>query len=131
MQGRASIPVQGARCLVVERHPESVVAISREGVHHRNAAACTVRRAVDVLALRRPAGHRIGRFARRRAGIAHSQPADLGSRREIPLHQGRREELRVGDVVEVGALGVERQEIAGVYVQREQIVNRTRVLGAV
>jgi hypothetical protein len=54
----------------------------------------------------------------RAVAVAHGEAADLGRRRQVGLHQRRREQLRVGDVVEVGAPGIERQVGAGVNVQR-------------
>jgi hypothetical protein len=63
--------------------------------------------------------------------IADRQPADRRRGVEIRLEQRRRQRLRVGDVVEVRALGVERQPAAGVHVEREQVAHGTRVLGPI
>jgi hypothetical protein len=94
----------------------------------RCGPAVAVRRAVDVLALRSPSRHLIGDLARRRGPIADGETADFGRRVEIALHHSWREELGVGDVVEVRALGIERQVVAGIHVNREQIANRPLVL---
>ena len=131
VQRRTSVPVQRAGRLVIEGHPEPVVAIGRERVHDRDAAARAIRRALDMLPLRRPSRDRIGRFTRGRRGIADGQTADFGGRGEVGLHQGRRQQLRVGNVVEVRALRVERQVVAGIHVEREQIADGSRVLGAI
>ena len=98
-----------------------------------DAAARAVRRALDVIPrmLRHVAGAAVGRVDRRRVAIADRHAADGAGRVEVRLEQRRRQRLRVGDVVEVRALGVERQPVAGVDVEREQIVDRARVLGAV
>ena len=83
-------------------------------------AARAVRRALDVIPrmLRRVAGVGVGRVVRRRVAIADRHAADRGRRVQVRLEQRRRERLHVGDVVEVRALGVERQVVAGVDLER-------------
>ena len=132
VQRGAAVAVQRAGGLVVERHAEAVLAVGRERVH-------------------RPTGRRACRTARPRRARAATSSATPGrwlrapSRSRSPtasrlisaaafrydLHQRRRQQLRVGDVVEVGALGVERQVVAGVDVEAEQVADDARVLGAV
>ena len=131
VQGRAAVAIQRARRLVIERHPEPVVTVRRKRVLDRGAATGAERRTVHLLALRHPAGHVEGDLPGRSARVAHGQAADFGGRGEIGLHQRRREQLRVGDVVEVRALGVERQVLAGIDVEREQVADRLGVLRAV
>ena len=50
---------------------------------------------------------------------------------QVALHDGRRRHLHVGDVVEVRALGVERQIRGDVHTDAQQILDRRRILGAV
>ena len=131
MQRGAAVAVQRSGGLVIEGHAEAVLAVRRERVQDRDAAARAVRRALDMLPLRGPPRHRVGRLARRRRGVADRETADFGGRRQVALHQRRRQQLRVGDVVEVRALRVERQVIAGVDVEREQVAHRALILRAV
>src|SRR4029453_2433750 len=63
--------------------------------------------------------------------IADGEPADLAGRAQIAFHQGRREALHVGDVVEAAPDGVGRQVGVHVDVEAEQVADRARVLGAV
>ena len=81
--------------------------------------------------LRRVDRRRVGRVDRRRGAIADRHAADRARRVQVRLEERRRERLRVGDVVEVRALGVERQPVARVDVEPEQLVNRSRVLGTI
>ena len=108
-----------------------VLAVGREGVHHRDAAARAERRALDVAHLRAGARHLVGGGGRRRLRIADRERADAVGGAQVAFHQRRREALRVGDVVEAGADLIRRQERADVDVEREQRVHGARVLGAI
>ncbi len=131
VQRGAAVAVERARGLVIERHAEAVLAVGRKGVHHREAAAGAVGRALDLFTLRGQPRHRVAGLARGGGAVTHRQPADLGRRGEIRLHRRRRHELRVGDVVEVGALGVERQIGPRVHVEAHEVAHGARILGAV
>ena len=61
----------------------------------------------------------------------NGQPANLTGRAQVAHHQGRRERLDVGDVVEAAADRVRRQERIDVDVQIEQIADETGVFGSV
>ena len=50
---------------------------------------------------------------------------------QVAFHQRRRNSLRIGDVVEAVADGVGRQELIDVDVDRERVLHRARILGAV
>ena len=90
----------------VQHDLEHVVAVGREHVQHRHAAARAERRAFDVAHLRRGARHLPGGRGRRRVAIADREAADLAGRAQVAFHQRRRDRLRVGDVVEAVADGV-------------------------
>ena len=87
---------QEAVGVAVQVDAEDVVAVGREGVHHRDAAAGAERRAVDALQLRGGLRHAVVRLARprrrgrpapvpppcwRRAGSSPSAPARRSARR--------------------------------------------------
>ncbi len=131
VQRGAAVAVERAGGLVVERHAEAVGAVGRERVLHREAATRAERRALDLLTLRGGARNEERHLARGGRLVAHRQAADLGGSGEIRLHHRRRQQLGVGDVVEVRHLGVERQVVAGVHVEAHQVAHRLRVLGAV
>ena len=131
MERRLTAAVERAGRLVVKGDPEDVLAIGREIVDDRNAAACPVRRALDVIHLRDPARELVGRLARARVRVANSQAADLAGRAQVAGHQRRRQQLNVGNVVEIGALRVERQVLARVDVERQEVVDGALVLGAI
>ena len=64
--------------------------------------------------------------------LPHREPGDFASRREIALHQGRRDRQDVGHVVEAVLVDVvRRQERRHVDVERQQIPDGVGVLGAV
>ena len=58
------------------------------------------------------------------------EPADLPRRREVALHEGRRNSQHPGDVVEAVAGVVGRQEVAHVDVEVEEVADDVAVLGA-
>ena len=115
----------------VQHDAERVVAVGREGVVEREAAARAPRRAVDVPHLRLGARHLDGELRRARVAVADRERRDLAGGAQVAFHQRRRERLHVGDVVVAGAQRVGRQERVDVDVEVEQVVDRARVLGAV
>ena len=117
--------------VAVQIEAEHVVAVGGKRVNDGEPAARAERRAVDAPQLRLRLRHAVVRLARRRVGIANRERRHLARRAQIAFHQRRRERLRVGDVVEALADAVGRQERFGVDVERDQIANRARVLGAV
>ena len=131
VQGGAAVAVERAGGLVIERDAEAVVAVRGERVLDREPAARAERGAFHLLALRHPAWHVEGDLAGRGAPVTDRQPADLRGGGQVRLHQGGREQLRVGDVVEVRALRIERQVVAGIDVERQQIADRLRILGPI
>ena len=108
----------------VQLHAEAVVAVRRERVHRRDAAARAERRAFDVMHLRAGARHLVGELRRAGLRIADGQRADAARGAQVAFHQRRRERLRVGDVVEAGADRVGRQERVDVDVDRQQRAHR-------
>ena len=110
------------------------------GRTRRRAGTCAARRCRRAC---RAAGRRGARPAtdRRHAirrrdrdrcdGSPTASAADLRGRRDVALDQRRRDAEHVGDVVEAGRRIVGRQQRADVDVEREQIADGVRVLGAV
>ena len=115
----------------VQHHPERILAVGREIVDDRDAAARPERRAVDVLQLRRQPRDLVDRRAGRGAGITDRQAAHLRGRPQITFEQGRRHRLHVGDVVEVVADRVGGQQRRHVDVEIEDVLDLLRVLRAV
>ena len=122
---------EAAERLVVQRRLEHVVAVGRERVHDRHAAARAHRRAVDAAHLRRGARNLVGDRRGRGVAIADREAADLAGRAQVAVHQRRREALRVGDVVEAVADRVGRQVGRHVDVDVQQVAHRVLILGAV
>ena len=127
----APVADQGAGGFVVEGDAEDVFTVGREVVFDAEAAARSVGRALDPLGLRSPAGDLVLGLARGGGCVAQRQPCDVAGPVQVGFEQGGREHLGVGDVVEVRALGVEREVFAGVDVEIEQVLDRAFVLGAV
>ena len=116
-----------------EGHLEEILAVCGEDVVDNHPAARPERSTLDPIPrmLRDVLSVGVGPVDRRCVGIADRQEADLGRRVQVGLQQRRRERLGVRDVVEVLALGVERQPISGVHFERQEVVDHARVLGAV
>ncbi len=110
---------------------EHVLSVGREIVHHREAAARPERRVLDALPLGLHAGNPVDGIADFGVWIPERDTHDLSSRAQVALHDRRRWHLHVGDVVEIRALGIERQKAAHVHVESEHVANRTSVLGPV
>ena len=111
-------------------HLERVLPVHRELMLDEDAAAGAERQPLDVVVLRR-VGRHLEHLLRRRAHVAHREPADLARGGEVGLHQRRRHRQRAGDVVEAARRVVGGQERAGVHLERQQIANRVGVFGAV
>ena len=120
-----------AERLVVQHHLERVVAVGRERVHHRDAAARADGRAFHLAHLRGGAADLVGDRGGAGVAVAGGEAADLAGRAQVAVHQGRRERLHVGDVVEAGADGVGRQVGGDVDVEVQQVLHRRGVLRAV
>ncbi len=127
--GGAAVELSGRDA--VHHHPEDVLAVGREDVRDRGAAARAHRRALDVPQLRRSPRDRINLRRRGRRRIAERIAADLRRGPEVALEHGRRERLDVGDVVEAVADRVGRQQGADIDVDAEQIAHRVGVFGAI
>ena len=110
---------------------DHVVAVGREHVGHRDAAARAQRRAGDLRHLRSAVRDLVGGGGGAGVAVADREAADLAGGAQIALHQLRREILHVGDVVEAGAHRVGRQVGVHVDVEAEQIAHGGGVLGAI
>ena len=109
---------------------EPVLPVEREVVLRGEAAPRPERQVLaraDVLHLE--LGHRVGLAARRHRGVADRELADPPRRRQVALHQRRRDRQHLGVVVE--ALGVRivgRQQGLDVHVEPQQVAHRVPVL---
>ena len=110
---------------------EDVLAVSREDVLHRDAAARAWWRALNARHLRSRLRQLERRLCRRAFGITDRQHRDAAGRAQVAFHQRRRERLHVGDIVETVADGVGRQERRDVDAEVEQVLDLARVFGAV
>ena len=132
VQRRAAVPVQRPGRLVVERHAEPVLAVGGERVHDRQC-----RRACRTARPRRCSRCEVQRdtgYVASRAVAARSPTAS----RLISAAAVRYACISVGDsscasamLSKLALFVVERQVVAGVDVEREQIADRPRVLGAI
>ena len=102
-------PEQLARGNRMQRDREHIFAISGKRVRHRRATARAGRCAFHRIDLRRQARNLVARRTHARLRITHRQAADFAGRVEVGIEERGRRHLHVGDVVEVGALGIERQ----------------------
>ena len=113
-----------------QRKLEHILRVGGKRVLDDDPAARAVRRAFKMIPgmLRDIARVGIRVVDGGRVAVADGHAADRACGVEIRLEQRGRQRLLVGDVVEVGVLRIERQPIAGVHVERQEIVNRARVL---
>ncbi len=109
---------------------EDVLRVVGKDIIDDHPAARAIRRAVDVVPrmLRDVAGSRVRVIDRRRVTIANRHARDRARRVQIRIEQRRRQHLCVGDIVEVGALRIEREPVAGIHVERQQLADGSRVL---
>ena len=110
-----------------------VLAVDREVVADADAAAGSERHVLaHPIVLHQEDRHLVGFGARAERRLSDRQTADLARRREVPLHQGRRDRQDVGHVVEAVLVDVvRRQECRHVDVERQEVANGVGVLGAV
>ena len=107
-----------------------VLAVSRKAVHGDNPATRAVRRTLHVIprVLRAEGRRAVGRLRDRGVPVAHGDSADCCRGVQVGLEQRGRECLRVGDVVEIRALGIERQVVASVDLHAQEVANGMFVL---
>ena len=115
----------------IEPRADHVLAVDREVVADRDAAARADRQTRHVIVLREIAAHaeRLERRCDSRAG--DGEAADLPRRREVSLHERRRDVQHRRVVVEAVGFLVWRQERGDIDVEREEIADGVAVLGAV
>ena len=113
----------------VETHLKLIRPINREGIREDRAATRAQRKAAEMLLLRLVHRQRDDVGTRRANGSADREPADLLSRCEIFLHQGRRE-ITDRDVVETEARVVWRKQRLHFDVDGEEITHRVAVFRA-
>ena len=96
---------------------------------HQRAAARAERQALDVIVLLRIRRHAVDLVVHGRQRRADRQAADRLRRRQIALHQRRRDPQHARDVVEAVAGIVGRQQVGDVHVERQQIADGVLILG--
>ena len=113
--------------------PEFVFTVGGERVQQHQTAARAVRCAVYMIPrmLRREGRRLVRGLPHRRLAIADRHAAHGGRGVQVALQQGGRQRLHIGDVVEVRALGVERQPVTGRDFEAEQVADHALVLGSV
>ena len=104
-----------------ELDPEQIVAVDGKRRLRRHPAARAPWQLVDARVLPLLGAEAIAVHHHRRGGIADGEPADLLRGVEIPLHDRRRHEEEVGDVVEAARRVVGRQEQRVVDLLRERV----------
>jgi hypothetical protein len=110
---------------------DDVLAVERKRMRGQQAAARARWQRLVLAGLRRVAANPVGLRAGSDVRTADGQRADLGGCRQVSLEQRRRQPEHVGVVVEAIRRIVRRQQRGRIDLQREQIANRVRVLGAV
>ena len=107
---------------------EDVLAVGGEVMDHGHPATGSERCPLDPIFLRGgprdPIPGRLGLGLR----VTQGDPADVAGRPQVALHHRGRRRLDVGDIVEVGALGVERKEGGHVDFESQEGANGARVL---
>ena len=107
---------------------EDVLAVRREVVGHRDAAARAEGGALDVADLRDGLRDLVDGRGRRGVDVPDRVPAHLGRGPHVALEQRGREDLRVRDVVEVVAERLGRQVGGRVDPDAEELLDRGLVL---
>ena len=112
----------------VRQDLEDVLRVLGEVVVDHHPAAGAERQPLHAAVLPQVGGdpERLGR--RRRHRRRHREAADLARRRQVALHQRRRDAEDAGDVVEAVARVVGRQQLADVDVERQQVAHGVAVL---
>ena len=113
---------------VVEHHAEVVGAVCGEVVHHRHAAPGPVRRPLDPRGLGGEPGNPVHRLLGHGVGVSDSQARHFAGGVQVGAHERRRQQLDVGDVVEVRALRVLREVVPGVDLHPQEIQHGPLVL---
>ena len=114
----------------VRQHLDDVLGIFREVVLDHHAAPRTEREAFHPDVLPEVGRDAEGLGGRRRHGRRHREAAHLARRREVPIHERRRDAEHAGDVVEAVARVVRRQQVVDVHVEGQQVADGVAVLGA-
>ena len=112
----------------VRQDLEDVLRVLGEVVVDHHSAAGAERQPLHAAVLAQVGGDAEGLGRRRRHRRRHRESADLARRRQVALHQRRRDAEDAGDVVEAVARVVGRQQLADVDVERQQIAHRVAVL---
>jgi hypothetical protein len=112
---------------------DHVLGVDREPVTDRQAAARPERQIlVHPFILGQHLRRLVGLEHRDQSRVADRKPADLPSRRHVPLDERRRYGQHTRDVVEALSVGiVRREERARIDLQPQQIADRVDVLGAI
>ena len=114
--------------LPLQLDPDDVLAVQREMVAHREAAARAERQIVAHAVVLVPrAKDLVGVEHRNDCGIAYRQTADGARRRHVSLHVNGRDRQHAGDVVETLVHIVRSEKRLAVDIHREQIANRIGV----
>ena len=129
--GLAQVGAEHAAAALDEIRANDVLRVDGEVVRERSAAARAERHAGQVLVLRQVAADEVFLLAIRHRRVADREPADLARGRDVALEQHRRNAERARDVVEAEARVVRRQQRRCVDLERQQIADRIRVLGAI
>ena len=116
----------------VQQHLEDVLAVGREDVHDRDAAARAHRRAAHVPHLRAVAWQLVDRRGRRRVAIADRQTADRAARRAGSLPSPPADNPCSSEMLSKPCASVSGGSYAvDVDVEPEQLAHRAGVLGAI
>ena len=110
---------------------ELVIAVRREVMLHEHSAARSKRHAFDMKALVHVRLRVVDAAVHARRRIADGSRRDDARGGDVLIEKRRRYLEHVGDVVETVALVVLRQQRGGVDLEREEIFDRVRILGAI
>ena len=119
--------------VTMQSNGEVVLAVHREVMAGGNAATGAKREIIaHAVALNEQNRYLVGLGYRTRRCLAHRLSCCLACRRQVTLHQCRRDRQHIGHVVEA-ILGdvVCRQQDLYIYIQRQQITHGIGVFGAI
>ena len=128
---RSARPVQLACRHGMQRGGKHVFAVGRKVVDGRLSTARALRSSLSDFCLRRETRKLVRRRGGARRRIANRKPTDCTRGIHVRIEERGRRCLRVGNIVEVRALGVERQPGAGADVDRHEILDGTLVFSPV
>ncbi len=114
-----------------EPHLHVVLGVDGKRMANHDATHRPERQAFDVLILRQVLANAECLGDRRCVDVADGQTANRLGGRQVSFLERRRHAQHIGDVVEAVRGVVRREQRGDVYVEREQIANRVRVLGAI